>query len=102
MIRRGSPVDVLLVVVPFATIKEPAISVSTLKAEVVAAGFTSEIRYFNLEFARISGLTLYQQISRSFSSRSLVADWIFSEALFGADAPSEDGFIAHILEDYSR
>lgn len=94
--------DVLLAVLPFGVVREPTIGVSILKAAIGRGGVTSQVRYFNLDFAAAIGLNLYHEISHSFASRSLVGDWVFAEALFGDQAPNEDGYVEHILADYSR
>jgi len=99
---RSLRIDVLLAVLPFGPVKEPTIGVSILKAAIERAGFSLQVRYFNLDFTAMIGLNLYHEISHSFASRSLVGDWVFSEALFGDQAPNERNYVAHLLADYSR
>ena len=94
--------DLLLAVLPFAAVEEPTIGVSILKEAINRAGLSSQVCYFNLDFAAIIGLDLYNVISQSFASRSLVGDWVFAGALFGDQTPNEGEYIAHILSDYSR
>ena len=94
--------DVLLAVLPFAAVREPTIGVSILKAAIERAGFTSQVRYFNLNFAAMIGLNLYHEISHSLAAQSMVGDWVFSKALFGDQASDEGDYIAHLQADYSR
>jgi len=98
----GSRLDVQLIVMPFGAVTEPTIGVSLLKAAAAQAGFSSNIRYFSLNFAEGIGLDFYHKIIKGLASRSLVGDWIFSEALFRGQAPGEEEYEKHILEDYSR
>jgi ribosomal peptide maturation radical SAM protein 1 len=99
---KDSNLDVQLIVMPFGTVKEPTIGVSLLKAGAVQAGFSSQIKYFSLNFAERIGLNAYYQIIKKLASRSLVGDWIFSEALFRDQTPDTKEYERHILEDYSR
>jgi len=98
----SGPVDVLFAVLPFAAVREPTIGASILQATTARAGFSSRVRYFGLDLARLIGLPLYDQVSGMFASRSLVGDWVFAEALFGDEAPDEQEYVSHLLSDYTR
>ncbi len=51
--------DVVFVVMPFADAGRPAMGVSLLKAEVLAAGRTAAIEYCNLALAESMGPDFY-------------------------------------------
>jgi len=100
--RNAEHTDVIFPVLPFAATGEPLLSASLLKATAENAGFSCTVKYFNFHFADKISLHTYKSISRNFASRSLAGDWIFSEAVFGRNAPAESSYIDHLIEDYSR
>lgn len=97
----GRP-DILLVVMPFAAVREPTLGPSLLKAELARAGFRAAVRYFQLDYAARLGIDGYGAVAHAMASRSLAGDWVFAEAAFGAEAPAPEPYIDHLLADYAR
>ena len=71
--------DVVFAVLPFADVDRPAIGVSLLKAEADRLGFSSRIVYCNFDLAELIGIGIYNQISESLPSESLIGDWFFAD-----------------------
>lgn len=92
--------DVLFAVLPFADPSMPTLGVSLLQAGIRREGFKSVVRYFNIEFAETLGVDLYRRIANSFPPESLIGEWFFAEAVFGADIPHEDDYLDNILARY--
>ncbi|HZR00098.1 MAG TPA: RiPP maturation radical SAM C-methyltransferase [Chloroflexota bacterium] len=89
--------DVVFAVLPFADVGRPAIGVSLLKAEVEQLGFSASIQYLNFDLAESIGHELYQQLSDSLPSASLVGEWFFADVVFGDQLPHEGQFVDRIL-----
>jgi hypothetical protein len=69
--------DLLLAVRPFAYFAHPALGVSLLQSAFKSRGFSSRIRYFNLELVELSGVRRYRHITEetapySFSERTVL------------------------------
>jgi ribosomal peptide maturation radical SAM protein 1 len=90
-------VDVVFAVLPFADVGRPAIGVSLLKAEVERVGFSASIQYLNFDLAESIGHELYQQLSDSLPSASLVGEWFFADLVFGDQLPHEGQFVDRVL-----
>ena len=100
--RAKGPLDVLFAVLPFAEVATPAIAASLLQAQVTRAGFSSQVRYFNLDFARRIGVDRYRRIYDEFSARTLLGERIFSELLFQDQLPADEAYLAKLAEEYPR
>ncbi len=73
--------EVLLVSMPFADVRFPALGLSLLKAVLVQSGIPCDVAYLNRTFhSHMSTKGLYGTIAQ----QPLVADWVFSEDLFGS------------------
>jgi ribosomal peptide maturation radical SAM protein 1 len=92
--------DVVFAVMPFADPSMPTLGVSLLKAAIAHDGFSSSIRYFNIDFVDRIGVDLYRRIANSFPPESLVGEWFFAELVFGGEIPHEDDYLANILSRY--
>lgn len=78
---QNEPSEILLICLPWATLEQPNLALGLIKSLLHRKGIASDIRYLNLEFADFIGMPLY----RSLKNRNVMAaEWIFSEALFGA------------------
>ena len=93
--------DVLFVVPPFADVGRPALGASLLKAEITRRGFSSRIRYFNLDLAELIGLELYLRLANAFAPDSLVGEWFFADLVFGDQLPEEQEYVSKVLWRYS-
>jgi len=98
--------DVLFAVLPFADLDTPAIGVSLLKAEIARLGYTSQVRYFALDFAEFLGTDIYGVLSargredtvyQVAPTETLVGEWVFARAAFGARAPGERAYVSRFL-----
>ncbi|MEO8127828.1 MAG: RiPP maturation radical SAM C-methyltransferase, partial [Bryobacteraceae bacterium] len=94
--------DVAFAVLPFADVDRPAIGVSLLKAEVDRLGFSSRIVYCNFDLAEVIGVELYNQISESLPSESLIGEWFFADLLFGERIPPGHEYIAKVLGRFAQ
>jgi ribosomal peptide maturation radical SAM protein 1 len=92
--------DAVFAVMPFADPSMPTLGVSLLKAASVRDGFSSSIRYFNIDFVDRIGVDLYRRIANAFPPESLIGEWFFADQVFGADIPHEDDYLAIILSRY--
>lgn len=74
---RGS---IALVCMPWGSIARPSLAMGLLKGCAQALGFSVDLHYPNLQFAKRIGLELYEKLVE----RSVVhTEWFFSQALFG-------------------
>src|ERR1700675_1861719 len=94
--------DLVFAVLPFADVDRPAIGVSLLKAHADRLGFSSQIVYCNFDLAEAIGVELYNQISESLPSESLIGDWFFADLLFGDRIPFEREYVAKVLGRFAQ
>lgn len=92
---------VLLLIMPFLTLRRPHLGVDLLKAGLHRAGIECDVRYFNLRFADIIGAALYDRIAEDSPSHHLAGEFIFTPALYGEDARPFEDFKASVA-DYFR
>jgi len=92
--------DVVFVVMPFADVRRPALGVSLLKSEIASKGFTSVVKYFNLELAALVGCDLYERIVGGFPPETLVGDWFFANAVFADGLPDASDYLSRVLGAY--
>jgi len=86
---------VLLLVMPFLTLRRPHLGVGLLKAGLHRAGMECDVRYFNFQFADIIGTGVYEQIAEGSPAHQMPGEWIFTPALYGEDArPSSEFSLA--------
>jgi ribosomal peptide maturation radical SAM protein 1 len=94
--------DVVFAVLPFADVDRPAIGVSLLKAEADRLGFDTAIAYCNFDLAETIGIELYNHISESLPSESLVGEWFFADVLFGDRIPHEQEYVTKVLSHFAQ
>jgi len=75
--------NVLLLSMPFDSIRRPSIALSLLSKVLQKKGINADIAYVNLQFAKQIGLTLHQVIAEKVPQELLLGDIIFSQAAFG-------------------
>jgi ribosomal peptide maturation radical SAM protein 1 len=92
--------DVVFAVLPFADPSMPTLGVSLLKAAAAREGFSSRVRYFNIDFVDRIGVDLYRRIANAFPPESLAGEWFFADLVFGAEIPHEDDYLGNILSRY--
>jgi ribosomal peptide maturation radical SAM protein 1 len=94
--------DLVFAVLPFADVDRPAIGVSLLKAHADRLGVSSRIVYCNFDLAELIGVELYNQISESLPSESLIGDWFFADILFGERIPFEQEYVEKVLSRFAQ
>ncbi|ASW57804.1 B12-binding domain-containing radical SAM protein [Plantactinospora sp. KBS50] len=81
---------------PFMDVDRPSIQLGLLAAILRDEGFPAHTLHANLDFAAALGLPEYQRLGARRSR--MVAEWLFSVAAFGAEAPDPDG---RMVEDFA-
>jgi len=94
-----TPIDVLLVSMPFGPLLSPSLGLSLLQPQVAARGLTCRSEYFTLGFGERIGEKLYSKITSEnrAMSRSFVGEWIFSHALYDWDEAHDERYISGVL-----
>jgi ribosomal peptide maturation radical SAM protein 1 len=95
-------VRVLLVVMPFAALDEPALGVSTLKALLQRDGVECDVAYLNLVFAGLLSHSEYERIAEGLPFTAFAGEWVFVPALFERDQPDPDEYVSEILKETWR
>lgn len=86
-----------LVSMPFGMVFSPSIALGLLKQIALGKGWDVDVRYFNLEFARLVDARFYNDIAARLPTHSLVGEWVFSSCFGERPAESEAGFIDAIV-----
>ncbi len=94
-----TPLDVLLVSMPFGPLLSPSLGLSLLQPQVMARGLSCRCQYFTLGFGEVIGEALYSKITSEnrAMSRSFVGEWIFSHALYDWDEAHDQRYISEVL-----
>src|SRR5437763_3790611 len=92
--------DAVLVVMPFADPRRPAIGVSLLAAAVQRAGARARVLYPNLWLAERVGLETYQRIANGFPPDALIGEWFFADHLFGVGIPDAARYLVDVFDRY--
>lgn len=88
--------DILLVSMPFGPVHLPSLGLSLLASGLEARGLATNIRYFNLDYAKAIGPALYQGLSAENPyPADLVGEWIFSSALERSGDP--ETYLAQVI-----
>jgi ribosomal peptide maturation radical SAM protein 1 len=90
---------VLLVNMPFASARGPALGLSTLKAVLERDGVPCDVAYPNVSYAVMLGLDAYERIARDLPYTSLAGEWIFSSCLYGGGRGLDPGYVRDVLID---
>jgi ribosomal peptide maturation radical SAM protein 1 len=88
--KESQPKPVALVTAPFGPIELPSIQVGLLKAILARHGIPATVYYLNLSFARLIEFSAYSAVADV--HRTLLGEWIFSEAAFGSRQDDERFF----------
>jgi ribosomal peptide maturation radical SAM protein 1 len=83
---------VLLIQPPLASAKAPALGLTVLKGNLASRGIGCQIRYLNLDFAKMAGFQLYNLLSRN--KEAPTAQWAFAKELFGEQIVDEETYYA--------
>lgn len=76
---------VLLLIMPFLTLRRPHLGVALLKAGLNRKGMDCDVRYFNFRFAEIIGAAVYERIAENSPAHQMPGEFVFTPALFGED-----------------
>jgi ribosomal peptide maturation radical SAM protein 1 len=98
--RKGRPLRVALVNMPFSSTRFPSIQIGLLQSILAQHGIPATAHYLNLEFAARIGWKRYETLSNS--TLYFVGDWIFSRAAFRQHAPDGKGFMARYGRTLSK
>lgn len=74
---------VLLLIMPFLTLRRPHLGVALLKAGLNREGFGCDVRYLNFRFAEIIGAAAYERIAENSPAHQMPGEFIFTPALYG-------------------
>lgn len=88
---------VLLVVMPFQSLRRPGLGVGLLKSGLARQALACDVRYFSFPFADAVGASVYDAITEETPTHDLVGEWIFGPALLGNAAPRTESFDAGIF-----
>ena len=77
----GSTHDVVLVLMPYASVERPSVALSTLKAVLTRAEILTRVVYGNLRFADRIGVMAYESINTSTISNR-IGEWTFAAVAF--------------------
>ncbi|MHB1034244.1 MAG: RiPP maturation radical SAM C-methyltransferase [Pirellulales bacterium] len=87
---------VLVVNMPFCSLRWPAIGPSLLKAGLERQGIGCDVAYFSFDFAEAVGLAAYQWISDAFGF-VLGGERVFAKTLFKDNLPDDETYYLEIL-----
>ncbi|HEV2837124.1 MAG TPA: RiPP maturation radical SAM C-methyltransferase [Pyrinomonadaceae bacterium] len=93
--------NVLFVNMPFNATR-PAIGVSLLKSHLQRIGVSSRIAYFNMKFECLVGESDYKYIAENAPAQSVMGDWIFSRAAFGANDKADAAYLETFMQRFGN
>ncbi|MBN1203709.1 MAG: RiPP maturation radical SAM C-methyltransferase [Myxococcaceae bacterium] len=89
---------VVLVNMPFGPLLSPSLGLSLLQGSLRAEGIPSQILYFHLRFAKLTGADLYNRINQGYPLvTDFAGDWLFSQALFEQKPDNAAEYISQVL-----
>jgi ribosomal peptide maturation radical SAM protein 1 len=94
--------DVLFAVLPFADVTTPGMAASLLQALVSRVGFSSRVRYFNLDFAALIGVPQYRVVNDEISPRTLFGERLFAETLFKDVLPPAEEYLTKLGLEHAQ
>ena len=81
---------ILLLVMPFLTLRRPHLGVGLLKAELALKGIDCDVRYYNFRFANVISTPVYERIAENTPTHHMAGEFVFTPALFDDVAPFSD------------
>jgi ribosomal peptide maturation radical SAM protein 1 len=101
-------VDILFAVLPFSDPGRPALGVSLIDAQLQRRGFSSSIRYFNLDLAERIGARLYGWFSQCTTDQELLStvapseylagEWFFADLVSPDRIPAESEYLSRFFQ----
>ena len=87
---------VLLINMPFSSLRWPALGISLLQAELQREGIDCDLAYFNFDLAEAIGLETYEWINDSLGF-VLGGERLFAKTLFGSSLSSDRKYATEVL-----
>ena len=87
----------LLVSMPFGAVDRPALGISLLKAELIAAGHEADVAYPFEHLIHRIGLETYQWLTDGVPYTSFAGDWCFTLPLYQRDSDRDWAYVHDIL-----
>lgn len=84
------PKRVLLIVMPFLTLRRPHLGVGLLKAGLIKNGMECDVKYYNFRFADVIGTAVYERIAEESPAHHMPGEFIFAPAVFDEVRPFSD------------
>ncbi|MCL2056085.1 MAG: RiPP maturation radical SAM C-methyltransferase [Oscillospiraceae bacterium] len=88
---QNSNSDVVLVLMPFASLTHPSLALGCLSGALLRENISTQSLYFTLDFAKVIGLRNYYLFNFSVA----YADWLFSRAAFPEMKRDDDEFFGY-------
>src|SRR3989304_1524263 len=89
---------VLLITMPFSSTKWPSIGISLLKPRLSEEGIECDIKYFNIVFAKMIGLDIYEEIA--IYSQHMIGERLFAQEYFAEQLPKEEEYKKYFKKVY--
>lgn len=97
--KRSIPMEkVLLINMPFSSIKWPALGISLLKPMLQQRNISCDVKYFNIDLAMMIGIDLYEDIA--IYPQHLIGEWLFAQHVFDGRLPSKAEYKRYLLAQY--
>ncbi|MGQ3685410.1 MAG: RiPP maturation radical SAM C-methyltransferase [Candidatus Loosdrechtia sp.] len=91
---------VLLINMPFAPIRHPAIGISLLKSRLREEGIQCDIKYLNIVFAKMIGFDRNESVCNNYYWKVLVGERLFAQEYFAEQLPDEQEYIRYLKQIY--
>jgi ribosomal peptide maturation radical SAM protein 1 len=100
MARQASPapVRVLFIHMPWGAAERPALGLALLEAALLRDGVACQTSYLNLRLLERLGADTYGWITHTLPHIAFAGDWLFTEALYGADAQRDALYVREVLQ----
>ncbi|HEY2495753.1 MAG TPA: RiPP maturation radical SAM C-methyltransferase [Candidatus Angelobacter sp.] len=84
------PKRILLLVMPFITLRRPHLGVGLLKAALNRKDMECDVRYYNFRFADAIGTGVYERIAEDSPAHHMPGEFVFAPAVFDEVRPFAD------------
>ena len=95
--KAKSEQKVLLLSLPYGALERPALGLSLLKAKLLEAGLTCDVRYLNFAFAEFIGHEDYQWMTYELPYTAFAGEWSFTSALYGERPLIDSEYVEEVL-----
>jgi len=91
---------VLLISMPFCSVRYPAIGISLLKSRLSDEDIPCDIKYFNIVFAEMVGVDRYEEICENEHGIPYLGETLFAQMYFGNQVPDEKEYKDYLKNVY--